>query len=550
MTVHERRSANLGEWTARRRLLATVAVGAGIAAATGHGVAWADTGQSDSAGTPSSDSSSSAGSGPKKPATGRHDRRSAPSTASKHSDSVAPQPDSATAPSGTTRPNRTSKRTKTPHPEDAATTVTAGVTATRSGAASPVETANAVSQTPVAVKTAALTAKVAAVTSATTPNPPGPLSPIAKLVALPGRIINTLLQALDLSVANGGPKSPFNLAPIDEALFAAFRGLESAIGLRRTPAVQPVVASETYTGPTTALTPTVAQLLNAAAAGYVLGGTPGGLVPFTVKGVQMTSTNLLSGESAQVWVTPQKQIVIAYQGTTGGTNLLFNPLMAVSQIIADTQVIFTNTTPQAFTDSLTFEQEVQAAAALQGYDSSDVFLTGHSLGGWEAEYVAQQTGLSGMGFESPGINTVTAGNGVDSSFVNVETYGDTAAYLASDLPALQPFMPTYVPGGGSKPHFGSIVMIGDPNATYPLINASSLFGSNLVGDAIFGLDILGNFFEHHLPGMQAYNLDVSPDPDVVPWLGATMGAVDAGYGDLTISQLELAASEAGTLIKP
>jgi hypothetical protein len=249
-------------------------------------------------------------------------------------------------------------------------------------------------------------------------------------------------------------------------------------------------------------------------------------------------------------VTPQKQIIIAYQGTTGGTNLLFNPLIAISQILTDAQVILTDSTPQAFTDSLAFEQQVQAAAALQGYATGDIFLTGHSLGGWEAEYVAQQTGLGGIGFESPGINTVVPGNGVNSGFVNIETYGDTAAYLATDLPGLQPFIPAYLPGGGSKPHYGSIVMIGDPNATTPLINAASLWGPNLIGDAIFVVDLLGNFFEHHLPGMQAYNLGISPDPGVVPWLGATTGPIVADYRDLTIPQLQQAASANGMLITP
>jgi hypothetical protein len=399
-----------------------------------------------------------------------------------------------------------------------------------------------------AVKVAAVTTATAA--STTTPTPPEPLSPIAQVIALPGRIINTLLQALDLTVAVGGPKSPLDFSPIDELLFAAFRRVEGVLGLDRTPAAQQVLQTETYTGPTTGSTPTVTQFLNAAAAEYVLGGTPGGLQAFTVDGVPMTLTNVFSGASAQAWVTPQKQIIIAYQGTTGGTNLLFNPLIAISQAVTDAQVIFTDTTPQAFTDSLTFEQQVEAAAAEQGYSTSDIFVTGHSLGGWEAEYVAQQTGLSGIGFESPGINTTVPGNGVDSGFVNVETYGDTAAYLATDLPALQPFMPPYVPAGGSKPHYGSIVMIGDPDATTPLVNASSLWGTSLVGDGIFAVDILGNFLEHHLPGMQAYNLGVSPDPGVVPWLGATMGPVEAGYGDMTIPELELAASQAGTLIKP
>ena len=322
------------------------------------------------------------------------------------------------------------------------------------------------------------------------------------------------------------------------------------MGLDATPTTQPIPPTMTYTGPTTALTPTVAQFLNAAAAEYVLGGVPGGLRPFTVNGVPVTSTNILSGERAQVWVTPQNQIIIAYQGTTGGTNLLFNPLIAISQIITDLQVIYTHTTPQAFTDALAFAQRVQADAALQGYSASDIFVTGHSLGGWEAEYVAQQTGLDGIGFESPGLNTIVAGNGADSGFVNIETYGDPAAYFATDLPGLQPFMPSYVPAGGSKPHYGAIVMIGDPNAVAPLFNASALYGYGPIGDLIFMVDTLGNFFEHHLPGMQAYNLDVDPDPTVVPWLGLPMGPVETGYGALTIPQLLQAASDAGQLIAP
>ncbi|GAY16456.1 hypothetical protein MSZK_31820 [Mycobacterium sp. shizuoka-1] len=387
-------------------------------------------------------------------------------------------------------------------------------------------------------------------TATTTPTPPAPLSPIAKLIALPGHVVNTVLQALDMTAAVSGPQSPLDFAPFNDLVFAVFRRIEHAVGLDATPTTQPVPPALIYTGPTTGLTPTVAQFLNAAAAEYVLGGTPGGLRPFTVNGVPVTSTNVLSGESAQVWVTPENQIIIAYQGTTGGTNLLFNPLIAVSQIITDMQIIFTGTTPLAFHHALAFAQRVQADAALQGYSSSDIFVTGHSLGGWEAEYVAQQTGLGGIGFESPGINTIVAGNGANSGFVNIETYGDPAAYFSTDLPGLQPFMPAYVPGGGTKPHYGSIVMIGDPNAVAPLFNSAALWGYGPIGDLVFMIDTLGNFFMHHLPGMQAYNLDVDPDPTVVPWLGVPMGPVQTGYGELTIPELLKAASDAGTLVMP
>lgn len=570
MTVEARRNAKR---MTRRRRLAAVAVGVGIAAASGHGaagVAWADGGHAHSSTT---NHSSDSDSGTKK-----HTRPNKSSVAPKHRSTKAaagsasdttdsPSSTAATATSSTASsdaPQHHSRASRRAEAKSKAITKTpvAAVSTAVAHAAPPVvapvttksapikSAAAAVAATPTAVlKSAAVTASSSAGTTTTTVKTPAPLSPIAKLIALPGRIINTVLQVLDLTVAQSGPKSPFNWAPVDEALFAAFRGLETLLGFNKTPAGQPTVPTLTYTGPTDDQTPTVAQFLDAAAGEYTLGGQPGGLKPLTVNGFQMQTFNPLSGAVGKAWVTPQGQIIIAYQGTTGGTNLLFHPLIAITQFIADFQIIFTHTTPQAFYDSLAFERRVEAAATAQGYSTDDIFLTGHSLGGWEAEFVAQRTGLGGIGFESPGINTKVAGNGADSGFVNVETYGDTAAYFSTDLPGLQPFMPAYEAAGGSKPHYGSIVMIGDPSAVNPLLNVSKLWGPNPINDIIFAVDVLGNFLEHHLPGMQAYNLGVAADPGVVPWLGATMGPVE-DWADLTIGQLQQAASDAGVLIAP
>lgn len=401
-----------------------------------------------------------------------------------------------------------------------------------------------------AVVTTTTATTTAAATTTTTPHVPAPLSPLAQLLELPGQIVNAVLQLFDLTVAVNGYKSPIDFAPVAEMMFAAFRRVENILGLDEAPAVQQVLPTLTYTGPTTAATPTVAQFLNAAGAEYVLGGTPGGMQPLTVNGFQLAYANIFSGASAKVWVTPEQQIIIAYQGTTGGTNLLLRPLMAAAQLLTDLQVIFTETTPQAFVDSLNFARLVQGEAAKQGYEAGDIFVTGHSLGGWEAEYVAQQLGLAGIGFESPGINTKAAGNGADSMFVNVETYGDTAAYFSTDLPGLQPFMPAYQPGGGSKPHYGPIVMIGDPRAVWPVQAVSTLWGKSLVGAVIFLIDIMANFFQYHLPGVQAYHLGVAPDPGVVPWLGSRRGDVHTGYGELTIPQLLQQASDDGILVAP
>ena len=197
---------------------------------------------------------------------------------------------------------------------------------------------------------------------------------------------------LDLTASSTGPESPISLAPFNDAFFSAFREVERSVGLWQPPPVQPEVPRLVYTGPTTRLTPTVAQFLDASSAAYVLGSTPGGMKPFTVHGFQMSANNIVTGMAADVWVTPQSQIIIAYQGTTGGTNLLFNPLIAIGHIIADLQMIITPTTPPGFWDALNFARRVEAEAALQGYDPDDIFVTGHSLGGWQAQFVAQQTG--------------------------------------------------------------------------------------------------------------------------------------------------------------
>lgn len=383
-----------------------------------------------------------------------------------------------------------------------------------------------------------------------TPVAPQPLSPLAELLTFPARLVNAVLQVLDLTATANRPDRPHGLQPINDLIFGAFREIERLLGLHRPPPPQPEIPTLTYTGPVTRPTPTVAQLLNASTAGYVLGSTPGGLVPFTVNGFQLASTNIFSGMVAKTWVTPEGQLIIAYQGTTGGSHLLFNPLITISQILADLQVIFTRTTPLAFYHALSFADRVQAAAASQGYSSEDIFVTGHSLGGWEAQFVAQQTGLAGIGFEAPGMNTRTPGNGADSMFVNIGTYGSSAPFMATDLPGLQPFMPRYAIGGGSKPHFGPIILIGDPAAMTPLYNASALWGRTLTGSVIFVLDFLLNFFQYHLPGVQAYHLDVKPDPGMVTFLGTSRGPVHTGYGLLTIPELMKRASDDGILFRP
>ncbi len=381
------------------------------------------------------------------------------------------------------------------------------------------------------------------------PTPPSPPSLIAEIIALPGRIVNTVLQVLGITTSAGNPVSPLSPGPIAELVFGIFRRIEEVLGLTAPVMGLPVPPSMTYTGPLDMPTPTVAQFLNAATTAYVLGGTPGGMVPLTVDGWPLEHTDTLTGMSAKVWVTPQQHIIIAYSGTTGGTNLLFNPLIAFSQVLTDLAAGFGDTPPAAFTQAVDFAKLVQEEATKQGYTPDSIFVTGHSLGGWEAGYVAQQLGLPGIGFESPGLPSVVPGNGADGLFVNTVTYGDMAGYLASDLPGLQPLAPAYVPAGGTKPHWGPIVMLGDPNSINPMVNSARLWGQGLIGSLIGLIDLFGNFLGYHLPGVQAYNLGVVSDPAVVPWLGTPAGPVH-NFSELTIPQFLKAASDAGILVAP
>ena len=611
-----------------------VAIGLGVAAATGHGVAWADTTGRDSTGgsvshsgspsatgagasaaasstpsgstyspataghgthqggPPSSVSSSRAAeatpAGTGSSATGRgstaelQGTSAIVSTSAAQSGSAAPQQGSpttdATAPVSTSaahpqvasergfRPNAAtgSSAHPAPPPTSLVSTSWAAQPASSVGTdAAPAATAPTAAHTVLTTTTSpVVTATVSTLAVSTpavntAPSDPAPESPIAAILALPGRIANAVFGLFGIQEASGTTPTPTSPAPVFQLLWAAVREIENIAGLDTPPAVQPTVTSETFTGSLTTPTPTVAQLLDASEAADGLGTTPGGgLTPFTVSGVPVTYTNDLTGTSAQVWVTPQNQIIIAYQGVTGGTNVLFNPLIAVTQVVAAVQGTLAgvqgtgaNPTPAVESDALSFAQRVEAEAAAQGYSPNNIFVTGHSLGGTEAEYVAENTGLGGIGFESPGLPTTVAGNGADSLFVNTATYGDWVAYFASDLPGEQPFAPAYVPGGGSLPHYGPIVLLGNPSSQYQLTDISALWGTGPVGDLTQVVNLVVGLVEYHLPNSQAYNLGVNAEPSVLPGIAIESGPT-YDFGDLTIPEFLQSASTDGILVEP
>jgi hypothetical protein len=298
-------------------------------------------------------------------------------------------------------------------------------------------------------------------------------------------------------------------------------------------------------------TPTVSQLLNAANAEYIIGGRPSDMSDFEVDGRAVNYTDELDGTSAQVFVTPQHQIIIAYQGTTGGTNALINPPIVVTQILTDIQGFAGDGTPEAFDSALAFAKTVVSEAQQQGYAADDIFVTGHSLGGWEAEYISLQIGLAGIGFEAPCLYTTVPGNGADSNFVITATYGDPVPSFASDIQGEQPLAPTYAAGGGQCPHYGGIVMLGDSANQEQLTKGVANWGNgNPVDQALVIADFAALMAKYHGPGVQAYQLGVSLNPSgVVDALGDKQGPVFEAANDM-IPQFIQAAASAGILTSP
>ena len=270
--------------------------------------------------------------------------------------------------------------------------------------------------------------------------------------------------------------------------------------------------------------PSVSDLLNAANWEYLPTGTPSAnLTPFMVNGHQLTMTNIADGFSATVWEdTATHQLVVGFEGTNisdlaaGGTSSTF----ASNELKADVSLL-AGQIPQALVDAYNFiTQTVEPDAAQQGYSTSSIFVTGHSLGADEAEYVAERTGLGGIGFEGSGISASVPAVGNGSNFVSVVTYGDSFANYSSDIDAEQPFAPAFVPNGGALPHYGEVVMIGNP-ADEAVLQAGAAQAA-ISGPLATLADYAGDLVEFHLPETQAY------------YLGVTLNQTDAEEMDIGV----------------
>jgi hypothetical protein len=243
--------------------------------------------------------------------------------------------------------------------------------------------------------------------------------------------------------------------------------------------------------------PSLPEYGTATATAYTI-TQPGGLVvpPGWTVVLKSPASQQSDGFSAVALKDPNGNVIIANEGTLPGLGTY-----GIGSLSADSQIA-TGQTPQALADATNFAQQVQLATG-----SSSIYVTGHSLGGTEAQAECQILGsdcAGGATFGATGLPGNTEAG--PSSLVNYVDYGDPVGNYASD-----PSSPLSSIVPSDMNHFGAVVMTGSPSAAAPLQDAAAQISAALTdGDSgsSFGegqsasqvlagmADIVGNLGNH------------------------------------------------------
>lgn len=297
--------------------------------------------------------------------------------------------------------------------------------------------------------------------------------------------------------------------------------------------------------------PTVSEFMNAAfSTGLHTTQAPKGLRPFTDQNdKQLEIIDLASGTMAQVWLTENDQVIIAYGVTGGAENMYINPWQLPGGIFADIGLVTDSPDIPAKKDSVGFAQYVVGEADKLGIPAKDVFVTGNSLGALQASYVGQQTGLGGIGFEASGLSLSDTTVGTGDNFISTNTYGDPVASLASDIEGGQPMAPDYDPVNGEHPHYGHNVQFGDPQDQVELSEDIDQYlsqysylygipGAESLMEAVYFLSQITNAPHHSIKDIyQDFGVTLDPQHTGTPVTVPTPDAYTFDVADLTIGQV-------------
>ena len=142
---------------------------------------------------------------------------------------------------------------------------------------------------------------------------------------------------------------------------------------------------------------------------------------------------------------------------------------------------------------------IQAAAA-QGVSTDNIFVTGHSLGGAEAESVAANLGLDGATFGAPGVPQFSSTGG-NTNLTDYVDYGDAVRNLASDT------APGAQLAGPNMNHVGNVVMVGNIADQQALLDAGYALNNDTDGTAgRYVLGIMAGQLGDHMLGNYANDL--------------------------------------------
>ena len=174
-----------------------------------------------------------------------------------------------------------------------------------------------------------------------------------------------------------------------------------------------------------------------------------------------------SGVNATAFIDNSGNVIIAYQGTTTGGQFQLDAGIAGND----------GSAPAGFSDALSFARHVQTVAAREGILPTQIYVTGHSLGGTLSSYVASETGLPGASFAASGIPGYQAPATPAANFINYVDKGDPFANYGTDT-AEKGSAAVAIP---AFDHYGTVVLLGsaaDAAALAPF--AAAINGYSLV----------------------------------------------------------------------
>jgi pimeloyl-ACP methyl ester carboxylesterase len=156
--------------------------------------------------------------------------------------------------------------------------------------------------------------------------------------------------------------------------------------------------------------------------------------------------------------TTSNTIIIAYEGSLpyelntafGRGSLAADAALAVGQSPINLQI------------AATFAKDVSELAAIEGDGTDSIYVTGHSLGGTEAEAAALQSSTDGVSgavtFGATGLPDYLSQGG-NNNFINYVDYGDPIGNFAHDSVSELNLIAEAVHMGS---HFGSVDLVGSP----------------------------------------------------------------------------------------